>query len=100
MRVRHQYLNNVATLQIDDVKCIGCGLCLQVCPHEVFVIHQGIAHMIDKNRCMECGACAMNCPTDAVTVRAGVGCAYAILVGKLTGTEPNCSGAEDEDGCC
>jgi ferredoxin len=100
MSIRHQYLNNVATLQIDDVKCIGCGLCLQVCPHEVFMIRQDKAFIVDKNRCMECGACAMNCPTDAVTVRAGVGCAYAILVGKLTGTEPNCSGVEDEDGCC
>ncbi|MFQ6038100.1 MAG: 4Fe-4S binding protein, partial [Candidatus Aminicenantales bacterium] len=32
---------------------------------------------------MECGACARNCPSGAISVRAGVGCAYALLMSEL-----------------
>ena len=98
--MKQKYLNNVATLTIDQERCIGCGLCVEICPHEVFVITNRKAQIVDKDRCMECGACAMNCPTAALAVRAGVGCAYAILVGKLTGSEPNCDCSGNEDGCC
>ena len=30
------YLKDVVTLQLDENKCTGCGMCLEVCPHEVF----------------------------------------------------------------
>lgn len=98
--MKHQYLRHVATLQLNQEKCIGCGLCVQVCPHEVLTMDKGKALIADLDRCMECGACSMNCPVDALTVRAGVGCAYAIWMGKLTGTEPNCGSLGDESGCC
>ncbi|HLZ20448.1 MAG TPA: 4Fe-4S binding protein, partial [Smithellaceae bacterium] len=29
------YLKNVTTLQLDGQKCTGCGMCLDVCPHNV-----------------------------------------------------------------
>jgi hypothetical protein len=45
---------------------------------------------------MECGACSLNCPAAAITVSAGVGCAAAIIIGKLRGTAPTCGG----DSCC
>jgi NAD-dependent dihydropyrimidine dehydrogenase PreA subunit len=32
------YLKDVVTLQLDENKCTGCGMCLEVCPHEVFKI--------------------------------------------------------------
>lgn len=68
-----KYLKDVVTLKLNKDKCIGCGICVQVCPHQVFVIKEGKADILDKDSCMECGACAQNCPTDAVTVRSGVG---------------------------
>jgi ferredoxin len=40
--------------------------------------------------CTECGACQKNCPFAAIEVEEGVGCAAAILIGLLTGTEPTC----------
>jgi len=85
-----RYLSNVVTLRMDEEKCTGCGLCLEVCPHGVFSMDEGHARIQDRDACMECGACALNCPPGALRVRAGVGCAYAILLGRLRGTEPCC----------
>ncbi len=94
-----KYIENVNTLRFDPVKCIGCGRCVDVCPHAVFTMVDRKAQLIDSNACMECGACKKNCPAAAIEVREGVGCAYAIVIGKLKGTEPSC-GCSEETGCC
>ena len=91
------YLKNVASLCLLPEKCIGCGMCANVCPHRVFEITDGKARIIN-DRCMECGACALNCPTNAIEVHAGVGCAAAIIKGWLTGSEPSCDC--DRSDCC
>ena len=70
-----EYLKNVVTLRIDPSRCSGCGMCATVCPHPVFRIQDGKAHIVNLDLCMECGACAKNCAENALTVRAGVGCA-------------------------
>ena len=85
-----KYLSNVTTLSLDRGKCIGCGMCLDVCPHRIFVIDDRKARITDRDLCMECGACMMNCPVGAIEVEKGVGCAYAVIRGKLKGTEPDC----------
>lgn len=88
--MRQTYLKNVVTLAYDESKCIGCSLCVNVCPHQVFAMDGRKAVIIDRDRCMECGACAGNCPVGALSVNAGVGCAAAIIQGFLTGKEPTC----------
>ena len=85
-----KYLKNVVTLQLDSSKCTGCGMCIAVCPHRVFQKEGAKVAISDRDACMECGACARNCAFSAISVEAGVGCAAAILVGFLTGTEPTC----------
>jgi NAD-dependent dihydropyrimidine dehydrogenase PreA subunit len=95
-----KYLKNVATLRLNSSRCTGCGMCLQVCPHAVFRIEGRKAVIVDRDRCMECGACALNCPREAVSVRAGVGCAAALIQGKLRGTEPACGCSEGGKACC
>ncbi|KPK25307.1 MAG: ferridoxin [Nitrospira bacterium SG8_3] len=77
------YLKNVVTLELDREKCIGCSMCLIVCPHAVFGMNNGYAGIENRDACMECGACARNCPTGAVTVHAGVGCATAVINAAL-----------------
>ena len=92
------YLKNVTTLSLSAEKCIGCGMCVEVCPHGVFDIADKKARIAQKDLCMECGACALNCPTNAITVNAGVGCAAAIIKGWFTGGEPTCGCSGDD--CC
>lgn len=74
-----KYLQGVATLKLDQATCVGCGKCLEVCPHQVFVVAEEQASLRDRDACMECGACALNCPVKAITVDAGVGCASGMI---------------------
>jgi NAD-dependent dihydropyrimidine dehydrogenase PreA subunit len=97
--LKNRYLKNVATLKLDTEKCVGCGMCVNVCPHAVFEIHEKKAKIMDLNSCMECGACLKNCAFSAISVSPGVGCASAIIKGLLTGSEPTCDCSGDES-CC
>ena len=95
--MRHKHLKKVATLNLLNEKCIGCGACADVCPHRVFKIENRKAK-ITNDFCMECGACALNCPAKAIEVNAGVGCAAAIIKGWITGSEPSCDCSGGD--CC
>lgn len=81
--MKNRYLRDVVTLRLDRAECNGCGMCREVCPQQVFACEDGVAVIADRDACLECGACAKNCSRGAITVRAGVGCAYAILMSKL-----------------
>ncbi len=74
-----RYLSGVATLSLNISVCIGCGICTQVCPHQVFENAEKKVCIVDMDGCMECGACAKNCPVEAITVNPGVGCASYII---------------------
>ena len=73
------------TLRYDPALCIGCGMCLAVCPHGVFAEDGRVVRLARWDACMECGACQLNCPTGAIAVVSGVGCASAMIVAALTG---------------
>jgi NAD-dependent dihydropyrimidine dehydrogenase PreA subunit len=84
------YLRDVVTLALDQEKCVGCGVCGIVCPHDVIAMNNGHAQIVNRDGCMECGACAQNCPTEAVTVQAGVGCAAAVINTALGRDSASC----------
>ena len=98
------YLKNVVTLELDAEKCTGCGICIDVCPHEVFEMEGRKVKIINRDSCIECGGCYRNCPAGAISVRAGVGCATAIIVGAVKGTEPTCDCSKEskevKNSCC
>jgi NAD-dependent dihydropyrimidine dehydrogenase PreA subunit len=77
------YLKDVVTLKLDQKACVGCGVCLLVCPHAVLSLTNGKIEIANRDACMECGACARNCPAEALSVRSGVGCAAAVINSKL-----------------
>lgn len=80
------------TLRYDSELCIGCEMCIIVCPHAVFAMNGRVVHFVRPDACMECGACQLNCPTGAVMVDSGVGCAAAMIRAALTGKK--------EASCC
>ncbi len=43
------------------VGCIGCSLCVKVCPTGAISVDGGVA-VIDYDKCIDCGACAEKCP--------------------------------------
>ena len=99
------YLKNVSTLKLDVNKCTGCQMCAIVCPHDVFTLENKKSAIKNIDACMECGACELNCSAGAVTVNSGVGCAAAVISGRLKGTKPACGcdcGSGDDSGsaCC
>ncbi len=56
---------------VDQEKCIGCGLCVAVCP-EVFELgDDGKSHVKDPDACNDVSRlkeAAEGCPTGAITV--------------------------------
>ena len=93
-----EYLRNVTTLRLNADACIGCGLCTQVCPHQVFAMDRNKATIIERDACMECGACALNCPVKALTVDSGVGCASGMINEWLQSISPRF--AKGGGDCC
>ena len=91
------YLRDVVTLKLDQKKCMGCGMCLLVCPHVVLSLTNGKIEITNRDACMECGACAQNCPADALSVRSGVGCATAVINSMLGRKKSSCSCTVDSD---
>jgi NAD-dependent dihydropyrimidine dehydrogenase PreA subunit len=94
-----KYLEGVVTLEFDEARCNGCGMCTRVCPHTVFRMENKRAVVADRGACMECGACARNCAPEAIRVRAGVGCAAGVLIGLLKRTGPTCDCSRGST-CC
>jgi len=91
-----RYLRNAATVVLDKPACIGCGRCVEVCPHQVFRMAGTRALIVDRDACMECGACKRNCPVAAIEVDAGVGCASGLINEWLRDRGIRGSGS----GCC
>lgn len=50
---------------ICQVGCIGCRLCVKICPVEAIDFKDYLA-VIDFKKCVDCGQCAQKCPTGAI----------------------------------
>ncbi|MEN8143271.1 MAG: nitroreductase family protein [Thermodesulfobacteriota bacterium] len=62
-------MNDKITTIIDQQKCTGCGLCLEVCPDQTISLEEGKA-VVSGSNCLQCGHCAAVCPTEAIEVKA------------------------------
>ena len=56
------------TAVVDPGKCIGCGLCAELCPYGAPVIEGRKARIVEV-LCKGCGTCAASCPRNAITMR-------------------------------
>jgi len=50
---------------VDKDKCIGCGICVAVCPHNAIKMEDRIAKS-DPAFCKGCGLCISACPVNAI----------------------------------
>ncbi|MBI5815064.1 MAG: ferredoxin family protein [Nitrospinae bacterium] len=93
---------SVNTLRYDAELCVNCGVCIIVCPHDVFAEGEDVVSLARPEDCMECGACQKNCPVEAIAVDSGVGCAAALIGAAVKGGEPACGCGEDSSSssCC
>ena len=53
--------------QVDEDKCVGCGLCVDVCPVEAITLEADKAK-VDEDKCTECGQCVEECPNEAISI--------------------------------
>lgn len=53
-------------LKIDKEKCIGCGICVRLCPMKNLSLNDHLAKA--ENRCTMCYRCINTCPQQAITL--------------------------------
>ncbi len=46
--------------------CVHCGLCVSICPTEVFGLNEEMKIEIKTEKCIHCSACIKVCPTMAL----------------------------------
>ena len=56
------------TVEVDEAKCVGCGICLDACVFMGRNIINGKA-VIDQERCLGCGRCENVCPNGAISIK-------------------------------
>ena len=53
---------------VDGEKCDGDGVCVDVCPVDVFELQNKKSVPVRAEDCILCEACVASCPTEAITV--------------------------------
>ncbi|MBN1547612.1 MAG: 4Fe-4S binding protein [Syntrophaceae bacterium] len=51
-------------VKIDESKCTGCGICIQVCPVKAITVER--VAKINQETCTGCGSCVAECPSEAI----------------------------------
>jgi NAD-dependent dihydropyrimidine dehydrogenase PreA subunit len=69
--------------KVDERKCIGCSLCVEICPMDVFRMRTEVsafspskkglarsskAYIAYPEDCMTCFTCELKCPVSAIVV--------------------------------
>lgn len=54
-------------INIDEEKCVGCGMCAEACHEGAIEMVNGKAKLVKENFCDGFGDCLPACPTGAIT---------------------------------
>jgi NAD-dependent dihydropyrimidine dehydrogenase PreA subunit len=55
-------------VKVDDEKCVGCSECVDICPEEVFELHDEKSVPVNAEDCVGCESCIEVCEENAITV--------------------------------
>lgn len=61
----------LVNIYINPKRCLGCGTCVDKCPHGCIEGQAGYIHMLDDYDCTKCGACVEACPNGAIVLTTG-----------------------------
>ncbi|WP_457558477.1 HgcAB-like fusion protein [Candidatus Harpocratesius sp.] len=61
-------LNPYGEITFDETKCIGCGMCKEVCPKNIYTLDENRNKIVLTNpeKCINCNACIRRCPTSCL----------------------------------
>ena len=51
---------------IDEALCIGCGVCISICPYKAIAKDENGLAKVNEVLCKGCGTCAASCPERAI----------------------------------
>ena len=54
--------------KIDAAKCIGCELCVKLCPNNALAMVKGVAAIVNPAACDYSSTCQEICPTQAISL--------------------------------
>ncbi len=52
----------------DEDRCVHCGLCISICPVEVFRFDENWKVVAETDKCIHCGVCTKICPCKALSL--------------------------------
>ncbi len=66
-QLKHAPQGATVVAVVDPERCVGCGVCEEVCPTGAISVGQ-IAG-VDRTKCTGCGRCVAECPRGALRLR-------------------------------
>lgn len=77
--LERKMLTSRYVLSLDHNYCVGCGICVSVCPEEALKLSPAVIRDgrlvkkplldIDTTKCTFCGECVVLCPTNAIKIQ-------------------------------
>jgi heterodisulfide reductase subunit A-like polyferredoxin len=71
------HLETIGTIsEVDEKRCIGCGLCENLCPYQAIevltkrtVVGEKLVAQVNKALCKGCGVCAASCRSGSINLK-------------------------------